>query len=67
MHTQASFPTWVLLQHWWGKEVIAFGNLEESNGSVPIKWLSEKSFSITFIRNKINGDDENDILVVKLP
>ena len=52
------FPTWVIVQHWWGKEVVAKGYLESSRGSVPLVWLDETSFSIKFAQNRHGGDKE---------
>lgn len=53
-----NFPTWVILQHWWGKQVVAKGYMESPRGVVPAVWLDETTFSITFVKNRHGGDNE---------
>jgi hypothetical protein len=61
MHS-GHFLTWVLEQHWWGEQVVARGFLESSRGPVPLVWLDETSFSITFAKNRY-GDDLETVVV----
>ena len=56
------FPTWVIVRHWWGKEVVAKGYLKSSQGDVPITWSSERSFTIVFSKQR-HGDEEDSVRV----
>jgi hypothetical protein len=53
-----SFPSWVIVRHWWGKEVVARGYLKESEGPVPLVWTSETSFRLTFAKQRYGDDEE---------
>lgn len=64
MHS-GCFWTWVVVQHWWGKQVVAKGYLDSSQGPVPLVWLDETSFSITFVKSRYSRDNET--VDVRLP
>lgn len=53
-----SFPTWVIVRRWWGKEVVAKGYLKVSQGDVPIVWSGEKSFTIMFAKQRYADEEE---------
>lgn len=56
------FPSWVIVDHWWGKEVVAKGYLESSQGPVPLVWLDETSFTINFYKER-HGDETETIKI----
>ena len=60
-----NFATWVIVRHWWGKEVVAKGYLGSSEGDVPISWSGEKSFTITFLKSW--RSEEEEVVRVDLP
>jgi hypothetical protein len=64
MHS-GKFWTWVLMQHWWGKQVVAMGYLESSHDPVPLAWIDETSFAITFSKNRYGNEKET--VEVQLP
>jgi len=52
-----NFPSWLVVQRWWGKEVVAKGYLQDSRGPVPLVWTGENSLRITFMKTR-HGDEE---------
>jgi len=66
MQTEDKYASWGIVRRWSGKEVVARGYLRESYGPVPLKWLSETKFSITFVTDKDEYEYTDATVVVDL-
>jgi len=51
MHS-GNFPTWIIAQHWWGKNVVTKGYLRNQDGDVPISWIGPRTFKIIFAESR---------------
>ena len=59
MHS-GNFWTWIIVEHWWGKEIVAQGFLGSSRiqDPVPLSWTGEKSFMVTFCKSRYSDETE---------
>ena len=46
------FPTWVIMEHWYGDEVIAKGYLSSSRDTVPLVWTGPRTITIRFAKDR---------------
>jgi hypothetical protein len=56
MHS-GNFPTWIMVEKWSGKCVVAKGYLRDSRGPVPLEWVTETTFTVTFCAGRYDNDN----------